>query len=361
MNLPKNKIMVAGPTEMEGDVRECGAKPMVYNRTREFSDFMFGIERRLKALFKTKNDVYIMASSGTGAMEAAVVNVLTSGSEAVILSGGTFGHRWFEIAERYGARCRLVEVGLGESVRPELICEAITQNTRAVFVTANETSTGVVIDLQAIGKAVSRTEAILVVDAVSSLGSDDIDTDGWQLDVVISSSQKALALPPGLSFITISEKAWKLIESSDLPKYYFDLKAYRENMPRGQTPFTPPISLLYQLDARLKKIERAGIDNIIELQHKKSVYLRKRLQELGLTVIGKHPSNGVVGILFPESIDASWVVGELRTGFNIEITPSPGKDRHRIARVGLFGSIERADIDHLIEAVSDVLKRARAI
>jgi len=351
-----NKLMVAGPTEIEEDIRAAGAQPMVYNRTPDFGQFILEVEKNLKTFFKTKNDVYILSCSGTGAMECAVINFLSPGDEAVILSGGTFGYRWHEIASRYGVKSRLLTVSQGESINPGVIKEAITDVTKAVFVTANETSTGVIIDLEAIGRHVEETQAILVVDAVSSLGADRLETDMWNCDVVITAGQKALAIPPGIAFISVSEKGWQLAEKSKTPKYYFDLKFYRDNMVRGQTPFTPPISLLYQLDARLKKIIAQGLDSIIDKQKEKSLYLQDMLRNIGLPVIGSKPSNGVVGIRFPEEINAVHVVERLRNDYAIEITPSPGDDKSKIARVGLFGNLTVEDIDNLIKALKVLIK-----
>lgn len=346
-----NKIMVAGPAEIEKDVRSAGACPMVYNRTPEFSKFILQLEKKLRLFFKTKNDVFILSSSGTGAMECAVVNFCSPGDEVIVLSGGTFGLRWHEIVSRYHIKSHLIAVRQGESVNPDVIKKRITKKTKAVFVTANETSTGVLIDLEGIGRHVKETNAILIVDAVSSLGADELETDKWHCDVVITASQKALAIPPGLSFIAVSAKAWLLAKRSRIPKYYFDLKGYRENLVRGQTPFTPPISLLYQLDIRLNKILRKGMRNVILQQKIKSLYLRKRLGTIGLKAIGTKPSNGVIGIMFPKKINAFNIVKKLRREFSIDITPSPGTDKARIVRVGLFGNTALSDIDRLVRAL----------
>lgn len=351
----RNLLMVAGPTEMEEAVLNVGAKPMVYNRTPAFSEFMLKIERNLKSIFRTENDVLIISASGTGAMEAAVVNLLSEGDEVVVVHGGTFGYRWYEIASRYKVSCNLIEVRQGETVDPDLIRNALTPSTKAVFTTANETSTGVLTDIAAIGAIVKDSSAVLVVDAVSSLCADRLETDAWHCDVVLTSSQKALALPPGLSFITLSSKAWQLVHESKIPKYYFDLKDYKDNLVRGQTPFTPAISLLYQLDARLDGIIAAGLENVLESQREKSTYLRACLEKLGLSVISKNPANGVVGILFPPDIDAYVVVEKLRNDYAIEITPSPGADKHRIARIGLFGKVDCTDIDKLIVCMEKII------
>ena len=359
--MQKNILMVAGPTEIEEEVRKAGSLSMVYNRTQEFSQFILQVEEKLRLFFNTKNDVFILSSSGTGAMECAIVNLLSPGDEVLILSGGTFGQRWYDIASRYQINSNLIKVGQGESVDPIVIKQNVNKKTRAVFVTANETSTGVLIDLESIGHYVDETNAVLVVDAVSSLGADRLETDNWHCDVVISASQKALAIPPGLSFITVSEKAWALVNKSKTPKFYFDLKMYKENLARGQTPFTPPISLLFQLDSRLKKIIEKGLDHILEEQREKSLYLRKGLESLCLKIIGSKPSNGVIGVLFPEKINAFKIVEQLRQKFSIEITPSPGNDKTKIARVGLFGNISFSDIDALIKALEKILHEKELI
>ena len=353
--MKRSLLMVAGPTEIENDILELGAQPMVYNRTDEFSTFVKEIEKMLKLVFKTQNDVLFISSSGSGAMEAAVVNLLSEGDEALIVSGGTFGYRWFEIANRYNINCTLIELHEGEVVTAEMIRQKITKETKAVFVTANETSTGTLTDLESIGKYIKDTNAVLVVDAVSSLCADTLDSEAWHCDVVLSSSQKALALPPGLSFITLSQKAWGLVEESRIPKYYFDLKEYRNNLSRGQTPFTPAISLLYQLEKRLRKICDVGVDSVINNQKKKAEYLKNGILGLGLRIITQHQSNGVIGILFPPTIDANQIIDIMKKEHGIQITPSPGENKHRIARVGVYGDISIEDIDAFLQSMKNVL------
>lgn len=354
--MDRKLLMVAGPTEIEPDVLAAGAQPMVYNRTADFSAFMQRIEDNLKQVFKTKNDVLIMCSSGTGAMEAAVVNLLSEGDDVLVVSGGTFGHRWYEIASRYNVKCTVLELPHGETATGEMIRENLKPETKAVFVTANETSTGALTDLAAIGAVVKDTDAVLVVDAVSSLCADKLDTDAWYCDVVLTSSQKALALPPGLSFITLSEKAWRLVDESSIPKYYFDLKEYKSNLVRGQTPFTPAISLLYQLDVRLNKLCTLGVDKTLQNQKARSEYLQKGLSDLGLRIIAQNHSNGVIGVLFPPTIDAYEVIETLSKEYSIQITPSPGEDKHKIARIGIYGNISDSDIGSLLSALGKILE-----
>ena len=357
MELKKKILMVAGPAQIETEVSNAGSYEMVYNRTDEFSSFLLEVEANLKRLFFTKNDVYIISSSGTGAMECAVVNLLSPGDEVLIISSGTFGYRWYEIALKYNIKCNLLSIPQGIAVKPEEIEARMSTNIKAVFVTANETSSGILIDLERIASLIIKHDAVLVVDAVSSLGADLIKTDEWGCDVVISSSQKALALPPGISFISVSDKAWQLIEKSTTPKFYFDLKSYRDNITRGQTPFTPAISLLYQLDIRLKKIIAEGVENVIIRHNLKAKYLRNKLQAIGLKVIGERPSNGVTGIYFPENVNAYSVIIKLREEYGVEITPSPGDDKNKIARIGVYGDVKFSDIDYLIESLKIILSK----
>lgn len=351
------KVMVVGPTEIEDDVRQAGSKHQVYNRTPEFSEFIRDIERKLKHVFRTSNDVYILNCSGTGAMECALVNFLSPDDEVIILSGGTFGDRWLEMAEAFSLKVKFLRTSQGNQHDLLTLSEALTPNVKAVFVTANETSTGIICDLQSIGRIVRKSNAILIVDAISSLSANPLETDSWGCDVVVSSTHKALALPPGMSFITVSDKAWQMESLSTLSKYYFDLKKYQINLRRGQTPFTPPISLLYQLNIRLDKLLSEGLDNVI-LRHKNlSDYLRSKLLARKIQTFDSNPSNGMIAIKFGPNIDAFEVVSRIKEQHQIQITPNPEPDNHRIVRVGLFGNLTTEDIDNFLFSLDDVLRQ----
>jgi aspartate aminotransferase-like enzyme len=353
----KMKVMVVGPTEIEDDVRLAGSAHLVYNRTPEFSEFIFGIENKLKQVFRTSNDVYLLSCSGTGVMECALVNFLSAGDKVFILSSGVFGDRWLEIATSYGLNCQYLKTEQGQQADLSLLTAALKPDVKAVFVTANETSSGTTCDLEAIGKIVKPSNALLIVDAVSSLSANRLETDTWHCDVVVSSTNKALALPPGIGLITVSEKAWQYEAVATLPKYYFDLKRYRENLLNGQTPFTPAISLLFQLNLRLDKILAEGLDKVIERHRTLSDYLRAQLQLLNIRTFDINPSNGMVGISFGPGIDAYEVVYRLRKEFQIQITPSPEPDKNKIARVGLFGNLHIKDVDDFIAALKQVIGR----
>ena len=255
----ENKLMfVLGPTEIEDDILQLGCLPQVYMRTPDFSLRLENIFKNLQYLFQTKNPVVFFASSGTGAMEAAVTNLLSRNDSAIYVDGGSFGHRWGDICEKHFVNSIRLEVPFGSSINPQNIEKQLEQNKniKAVFTTYDETSSGAKTDIEAIGKIVKKyPNTVLVVDAVSALLTEKLNMDEWGIDVVISSSQKALALPPGLGFMAISEKALKFAEQADLRTFYFDIFDYIANWKRNQTPFTPAVGLLYQLEKRLEKIK----------------------------------------------------------------------------------------------------------
>ena len=351
----RDKVMVVGPTEVEDDIRKVGSQHMTYNRTPEFSRFLSELQIKIKDVFKTSNDVFFVGCSGTGIMECAMVNFLSPGDKVLVLSGGVFGERWIEIGTSFGLQCDFIRVNPGERFEIEEIKSKLNSDVKAVFITANETSTGTKCDVEEIGKIVKTSSAILVVDAVSSMGANEFETDLWSCDVVATSTHKAFALPPGLVMISVSEKAWEKEKSATLPKYYFDLKKYKKDTPRGQTPFTPPISLLLQLSARLDKMLNEGLESVVERHGKLSKYLSSELHRMGIETFSNSASNGMVGIKFSKPHNAYEIITRLKEEFNIQITPSPEPQKDSVARVGLFGNINKEDVDALLSALKSIL------
>lgn len=352
----KKILMAAGPTEVEEEIRRLGSKHLVYNRTKEFSRFIDEIHENLRYIFQTKNDVFILTCSGTGAMEVAVVNTLSREDEVIIANNGTFGAIWKGICESYGIKVVEVKGRFGYGIDPKKIRDAITDKTKVVFITANETSCGALTDVKAVGDVVKDTKAILIVDAISCICCDEFKTDEWNCDVVVVSSHKGISIPPGLAFITFSDKAWGYVEKSTLPKFYFDAKKYKNNLQRGQTPFTPAISLLFQLSGRLKKIRETGIDNCIEKYSRLAKILKGKLKELNLELAGPKLSNFVTGVYAPKNIDASKLVEVMKNKYNIFLAPSPGELKTKLFRVGTAGNISEEDIDKFISALEQILK-----
>lgn len=355
--LEKKLLMVLGPTEIEEDILELGSHPQVYNRTPEFTEVLKGIHENLQYVFQTKNPVFILGSSGTGAMEAAVTNLLSKGDKALVVNGGTFGARWTDICLKHQVIVEEIKLESGTTVTPEEIQEKLDadKSIKVVFTTLNETSTGALTDVKAIGKVVKNYNTLLAVDAVSALVVEKMEMDNFNCDVLLTSSQKALALPPGLAFISFSDKTWPFIEKADLKTFYFDAFDYLNNWKRNQTPFTPPISLLIQLERRLEKIKAGGLENIQARYKKLTNMLRAGLKGLKLQQAGENLANCVTGINSPENIDASEVVEIMSNKHKISIAPSPGDLKTKLFRIGNFGNITQEDILMMLKSLGSTL------
>lgn len=347
--------MVVGPTEIERDILKIGSRKMVYNRTAEFSEFIKEIEKNLRYVFQTKNDVFILTCSGTGAMEAAVVNLLCKDDEVIVANNGGFGERWTKICESYGVKVKEVKEGFGNVIDPDKIRKSINGKTKAVFITADETESCTLSDVNAIGDVVKETDAVLVVDAISSLCCDEFKTDEWNCDVVLMSANKGLALPPGLAFITFSDKAWRIVEKSTLPKYYFDVKECKINLERGQTPFTPAVGVLFQLHERLKKIRQEGIENMVKRRGKLSRMTKAGLEAMGLKLTSKNLSNAATGFFAPDGVSAKRIIDVMKEKHNIEITPSPPPLDDKVIRAGVLGNINEDDVIGFLNALEATL------
>ena len=258
-HMKKTLLLTPGPTPVPEDVLEAMARPMIHHRHEPFRAVIEKVKQDLKVLFQTKNDVLILGSTGTGAMEGAVSNLLSRGDKAIVVRGGKFGERWGEICEAYGVQTIPVDVEWGKAVDAGQVRTALDQapDAKAVLLQASETSTGVKHPVREIADLVAaRENTVIVVDAITALGVFDIPTDTWKLDVVVTGSQKALMLPPGLAFACLSEKAWRLAKESDLPKYYFDFAKEKKNLEKNQTAYTSSVSLIMGLEASLERIKQ---------------------------------------------------------------------------------------------------------
>ena len=252
----KARLFTPGPVMVPENVLLKTAEPVFHHRTPRYEALFAEITAKLKQLFMTGGDVFVLASSGTGAMETAVVNILSKNDRAIVVRGGKFGERWHEICTAYGIEVIPLEIEWGSAVSARQIKKALDDNpgVTAVYTTHSETSTGVLTDLKAIGEVVKQYDAVLVTDAVSGLGAHELRMDEWGVDVVVTGSQKTIMLPPGLGFVAVSAKAWRLIGKSDLPKYYWDLRKYKKSLDKNQNPFTPPVTLMAGLNESLDMI-----------------------------------------------------------------------------------------------------------
>jgi len=354
----KNYLLTPGPTPLPPQVCEAMARPIIHHRTPQFQAILKEASEGLKYVFQTKNDVFILASSGTGAMEAAVINLLSPGDTALTIQGGKFGERWTQICKSYGINTDILDVEWGKAVEPGEIAKRLKANPKikAVFTTLCETSTGVENDIKAIGAVVKGTNAALVVDAISGLGAIDLQADNWFCDIVVCGSQKGLMLPPGLGFVSVSPKAWKLAQASKSPKYYFDLKAAKKALDSTDTPFTPAITLIIALNEALKMIKQDSLEKIF-LRHKKMAEAtRAAVKALGLELFASAASSDVVtAVKVPEGVDGEKLVKTMRDAYGVTIAGGQAELKGKVFRIAHMGYIEEFDIIVGIACLEKVL------
>ncbi|MEI8175739.1 MAG: alanine--glyoxylate aminotransferase family protein [Candidatus Omnitrophota bacterium] len=355
----KNFLMTPGPTPVPPDVLLSMARPIIHHRTPQFQKILQELEDNLKYVFQTKNEVLIFTSSGTGAMEGAVCNLLSAGDKALVVQGGKFGERWTELCAAYGITAETIDVTWGQAVDPKEIGKRLARGGyKAVFVTLCETSTGVTTDIKAIADIVKKTDAVLVVDAISGLGAVECKTDEWSVDVVVSGSQKGLMVPPGLAFASVSAKAWKLIEVSKSPKYYFDFKEARTALTKTDTPYTPAISLIIGLNEALKQIRQEGLEAIVSRHRKMALAVREAGTALGLGLFSPTASSDAVTALkVPAGIDGEKLVKTMRDEYGVGIAGGQAELKGKVIRIASMGYMNQFDIIVTISCLEVVLSK----
>lgn len=356
----KDFLLAPGPTPVPAEVLAAGALPIYHHRTPKFSKIVHEISDGLKYLFCTKNDVYTLTSSGTGAMETAVVNLLSPGDKVITIEAGKFGERWTKICRAYGMRPVVIGVEYGDFVSPEKLKDVLDKNpdAKAVFTQLSETSTGVVLDIEGFGKVVSKTNACLVVDGISGIGAQEFHMDKWNVDIAITGSQKGLMLPPGLAFIAASKKAWRLIETSTCPRFYYDLKAAKESLEKDTTPWTPAITLILQLKEALDIIKRETIQGMWKRHEWLANAVRSATEALGLKPLAKRPGNALTSVKIPEGIDGGKLVRTIRDKFGVTFAGGQGTMKGNIFRVAHLGYVDRMDMIVAISAIEMALSEA---
>ena len=355
-------LMVLGPTEVESDILEIASCPQEYMRTDDYTSKWLKIFENLKYCFQTKNPVAVFASSGTGMMEASVTNFLSENDTILYINGGSFGKRWGDIAKKYKINPIEIAVDFGQSVKVENIEKILSQNKniKALYATLNETSSGALTDIKNIGKMLKKyPDVLFVVDCISGLLADEFLQDEWGVDVAISASQKAFALPPGLGFMSVSKKALDYATNSNIRGFYFDILDYVANLKRGQTPFTPAVSLVNQLEKRLEKITKEGLNHFRLRYIENTDYLRNGLKQMDFNILAQNPANCVSAVLVKE-VDASLIVKIMREKYNIEIAPSGGELKTKLFRIGNYGNIGKKEIDKCLKALKLAKEEAYA-
>jgi len=355
--LKKNYLMTPGPTPVPIDILLEGAKDTIHHRTPQYLDIQNEALENLKYLFQTDNFVYTMASSGTGAMEAAVANLLSPGDKAIAVNAGKFGERWCDLCKAYGAELIELDVEWGKYVRSEEIKKALEENpdTKAVFTTLCETSTGIVNPIKEIAEIVNKTDAVLVVDAISGLLAEPLKMDEWNVDVVVCGVQKGFMMPPGLAMIALSDKAMKIVEKSENARYYFDIRSYKKNYP--DSPFTPPVNLIYQLVKSTNMLKEEGIENVWERHRIMSEATRAGIKALNLELFAEKPSNAVTAIKVPTGVDAGKLIKFLRDDWGIVFTGGQSQLKGKIIRIAHLGYMSKFDIIIAISALEMSLNK----
>jgi aspartate aminotransferase-like enzyme len=355
----KQRLLTPGPTPVPEETLLELAKPVVYHRTAEMRQVMLEVLQGLQHVFQTRQSIIPLTSSGTGGLEAAIVNTLPAKSKAICLIAGRFGERFRNIAKTFEVETVNIVVPDGQAVQLEQLAKALADHpdAAAVLATLSETSTGVAHDLAAFGKLVVATPALLLVDAISGLGAMECRTDDWKIDMNVTGSQKALMLPPGLAFLSVSDKAWKQIDKNDSSRaFYFDLKKYRAKLETGDTPFTMAHTLIRALAVSLKRIEAEGIENIWARQARNSAAARAGFQALGLELFASRPAHGLTVVKVPPGIDGQELLGKLEKQYGIKLAGGQEHLKGKIIRLAHMGHIDQFDVLTALAGVELVLQ-----
>ena len=357
--MKRNLLLTPGPTKIPPEVCEALGRPIIHHRTPQFQDNLKSAIEGLQYVFQTENDVYLLVASGTGAMEASVVNLLSPGEKAITVEGGKFGERWTEICQAYGIATEVIEVEWGTAVKPEQIADLLEKNpdVKAVFTTLSETSTGVVSDIEAIAKVVQKTDAVLVVDAISGLGVTDLQMDKWGVDVVVAASHKRFMLPPGLAFVAVNDKATAMINKSTNARFYWDFRKSKKAFEQTDTPFTPAIGIVVALNESLRIIKEAGRENLLEQYAKLARGTRAAALALGFELLAEDSciSNVLTAIKLPDTVDGGKVVKTMRDTYGISVAGGQGHLKGKIIRIAHMGCVSEEDIIEGIECLQTVL------
>ncbi|MDG2991830.1 alanine--glyoxylate aminotransferase family protein [Candidatus Synechococcus calcipolaris G9] len=356
----KAMLMIPGPTPVPESVLLSLAKHPIGHRSGEFSQIMAEITAGLKWLHQTKNDVLILAASGTGAMEAGIINVLSAGDLVVVGCNGKFGDRWGEVCDAYGLKTERITAPWGKPLDPDSfrqVLEADTDKTiKAVIITHSETSTGVINDLETINRYVKAHGALIIVDAVTSLGATNVPVDDWGLDIVGSGSQKGYMMPPGLAFVSVSEKAWAAYQTATLPKYYLDLGKYRKDAQKNTTPFTPPVNLFYSLHTALTIMQREGLEAIFARHQRLQSATRAAIKAMNFALFAEDGcASPAITAVVPQGIDAETVRSLMKKRFDIALAGGQDHLKGEIFRIGHLGFVGDRDILAAIAALEAVV------
>jgi aspartate aminotransferase-like enzyme len=343
----KPLLFLPGPMQVPDQVRAAGDRPLFNHRSSHMSELLSRLEAGCKPIFGTKEDVFFLASSGTGAMESAVVNLTSPGDEIIVIVGGTFALRWADVAKAYGVAVHIVEVDWRRGATLSEVAGALKEwpDAQVVFHTWSESSTGVLNDLTEVGKLVRSQNRIFVADAISGLAVSPMSMDAWNIDVVVAGSQKGLMVSPGLGVIAIGPRAWETTQRSTTPRFYFDWKKLK-----GTVPFTPALSLLLELDGALDLIHMQGMDKIFARRAQVADRIRDLVRRSGMEVYALKPGNGITGVIPPKGFDITALRRRLENDFGIQIAGGLGKVKDTTFRIGHVGHLTDEEVDYFIQS-----------
>jgi aspartate aminotransferase-like enzyme len=362
--ITKTRLFTPGPTPLLPAAQFAMAAADMHHRTPEFRALFLKVVGQLKTFIGTQNDVLLLSSSGTGAMEASVSNLTSPGDPVLVLTAGKFGERWVDLTKTFGCQVDVVEAAYGQTIDMAEVKKALKPQHKVVYMQASETSTGVCHDVKAVAELLKGTGTLLVVDGITGLGTMTFDVDGWGIDILIGGSQKAVMMSPGLAYLSVSEKAWQAMETSKNPRYYFDLRKERKNQGKGETAYTPAVSLVAGLGAALDYIAgQAGGDlekgriALIDNAQTNAKATRAGLVALGFTLFAPiSPSAAATAVSVPEGLDSGDVVKALKTRYSLTIANGQGSMKGKIFRVAHLGFFDSLDTLALLGAMENIAK-----
>ena len=358
-------LRIPGPVPLPEEVLEIASRQMINHRGPEYADMLERMSENLRTVLMTKNDVYFITSSGTGAMETSVFNTISPGDKVLAIIIGFFGIRFAEIVEAVGADVTKLEFPLGQAADIDVLREALRAepNYKAVILTHNESSSGVSNPLQEICKTVhDESDALILVDAVSSAGGMPIAVDAWGIDVLATASQKSWVSPPGIAMVSFSQKAWQAYETCTTPRYYFDMQQYEDFLQIGQPPFTPCETAMFTLDVGLQSMVDEGIENVFGRHHEIAEHTRNGAEKLGLEILPERrfASDTLTAIKLPEGLDGKAFVSKVLSDHNVVLGGGQGELTGKIFRIGHMGWVEKDHIDEALDAAESTLKAMTA-
>ena len=353
--IKKNYLMAPGPTPVPIDVLLEGAKDTIHHRTPQFDRIFTEAVKGTKEVFRTENDLFILASSGTGAMEMALTNIVNPGEKIIVCTVGKFGERWQEIAKAIGAEIVLVSGEYGDFYTPEMVEKALKENPDAVavFTTLSETSTGTVMDIEGISKVVKAAGKLIAVDGISGLVAEPCETDKWGLDIVVTGSQKGFMLPPGLAFISVSKAAIEKAQNTKTTSFYFNLKKYLKD----PLPWTPAVNLIYQQRLAVEMLLKEGMENIWARHAVMGKATREAIKAMGLELFSKRPGNVLTSVKVPEGVPGGKIVSIMRDEYGVTIAGGQGTMKGNIFRIAHLGYMSDYDVVIALTALEKVLRK----